>query len=132
MCRKDFFLKSIVLVAALSSLSWPSQAADSRWLLCDNGQLALNLLEHRSADGQGRTTALTLLLGAHVLGGQLTNTEADKVILSSPSPDKSSFKGDVAVNYQKKLVFVHGTLNLSGNLFNIRTQLKCKELRSNL
>jgi hypothetical protein len=129
---KELFLKLIVLLSTLSSLSLPSQAADSRWLLCDNGKLVLNVLEHRSADGQGRATDLTLLLGSNVFRGQLINTDLDQVILSSPSQDKSSFRGDVAVNHQKKLVSLKGTLNLSGNLFSIRTQLKCKELRSNL
>jgi hypothetical protein len=132
MYLKDFFLKSIVLGTVLNALSLPCRAADSQWLLCDNGKLALNLLEHRSADGQGRITNFTLLLGANIFLGQLTDTNSDKVILSSPSKDKSSFRGDVAVNHQKKIVLLNGTLNLSGNLFNLRTQLKCKELRSNL
>jgi hypothetical protein len=129
---KELFLKSIVFLSTFNSLNLPSQAADSRWLLCDNGKLAMNLLEHRSGDGQGRTTDLILLLGSNIFRGQLANTDLDKVILSSLSQDKSSFRGEVAVNHQKNLVSLKGTLNLSGNLFSIKTQLKCKELRSNL
>ncbi len=132
MYSKDFFLKLTTFVTTLYVLSLPSQAADSRWLLCDDGNLVLNLLEHRSADGQGRATALTLLLGANVFSGQLTNTDAGKVILSSLPKNKGSFRGDVAVNHQKKLVSLNGTITLSENIFNLRTQLKCKELRSAL
>lgn len=132
MYLKDFFLKLTISVTTLYAFSLPGQAADSRWLLCDNGNLALNLLEHRSADGQGRATALTLLLGANVFSGQLNNADAGKVILSSLARNQGSFRGDVAVNHQKKLASLNGTLTLSGNLFNIRTQLKCKEMRSAL
>jgi hypothetical protein len=125
-------VKSIILATIFSFSSLPCQASDSLWLLCDNGKLAMNLLEHRSADGQGRVTSLTLLLGMNNLSGQLTNTDSGKVLLTSNPKNKTSFNGNVAVNYSKKVVSLNGILKLSGERFSINTQLQCKEMRVDL
>jgi hypothetical protein len=130
---KFLFVKSIALaVTILGLLNLSCRAADSLWLLCDNGNLAMNLLEHRSADGQGRITSLMLLLGANAFSGQLTDTNSGKVFLDSSPKGKNKFNGSVAINYSKKVVSLNGTLSLGGDRFNINTRLQCKELRSNL
>jgi len=125
-------VKSVIIGIMLSFLSLPAMASDSLWLLCDNGNLAMNLLEHRSADGQGRVTSLSLLLGINNFSGQLTNTNSGKVFLTSTPKDENNFIGDVAVNYSQRVISLKGTLNLTGSRFNINTQLKCKEMRPNL
>jgi hypothetical protein len=110
----------------------PSYAADSRWLLCDNSHLALNLYEHRS--GLGRATSFTLLFGGYAFAGQLTDTDAGRVFLIGTSQDNTNFKGDISVDYLQDVVSVSlkGILNLNAGRFNINTQLKCKEMRSDL
>jgi hypothetical protein len=125
-------IKSIALAIMLGLWCLPSQAADSLWLLCDDGHLAMNLLEHRSADGQGRVTALRLLLGSNTFVGQLTNTNSGKVLLVGTPKGRNNFNGDIAVDYAKKVIGLKGLLNLNGDRFKVKTQLKCKEMRSNL
>jgi hypothetical protein len=125
-------IKSIGLAIILGLWCLPSQAADSLWLLCDDGHLAVNLLEHRSADGQGRVTALSLLLGNNTLSGQLNNKNSGKVILVGTPKGKNNFNGDVAVDYSKKVIVIKGLLNLNGGRFKVKSQLQCKEMRSNL
>jgi hypothetical protein len=125
-------IKSIVIATMLSFWCLPAQAADSLWLLCDDGHLAMNLLEHRSTDGKGRVTALSLLLGSNTFTGQLTNTNSGKVVLVATPKGKNSFNGNVAVDYPKKAIALKGILNLNGSRFKVNSQLECKEMRSNL
>jgi hypothetical protein len=125
-------IKSIVLATILSLWSLPAQAADSLWLLCDNGHLAMNLLEHRSPDGRGRVTSLNLLFGSNTFSGRLANTNSGKVVLVGTPKGKNSFNGDVAVDYSNKAIVLKGLLNLNGSRFKVNTQLECKEMRSNL
>jgi hypothetical protein len=125
-------IKPIVIATILSLWCLPSQAADSLWLLCDDGHLAMNLLEHRSADGKGRVTSLSLLLGSNTFAGRMNNTNSGKVLLVSTPKGKNSFNGNVAVDYSKKAIALKGILNLNGSRFKVNTQLECKEMRSNL
>jgi hypothetical protein len=125
-------MKSIILGIILSLLSLPAQASDSLWLLCDDGHFVLNLLEHRAADGQGRVTSLSFLLGVNIFSGQLNDTNSGKVILTSIAKDKSNFIGDVSVNYSQETVSLKGILDLTDSRFNINTRLKCKEMRPDL
>ena len=125
-------IKSIALTTILIFWSLPTQAADSLWLLCDNGHLAMNLLEHRSADGRGRITSLSLLFGSNIFSGRLSNTNSGKVLLITTPKVKNNFNGDVVVDYSKKAIVLKGILNLNGSRFKINTQLECKEMSSNL
>ena len=125
-------IKSIVLAIMLTLWSLPAYAADSLWLLCDNSHLAMNLLEHRSADGRGRVTSLNLLLGSNTFAGRLNNTNSGKVLLVSTPKGKNNFNGNVAVDYSKKVIVLKGLLNLNGSRFKVNTQLECKEMSSNL
>lgn len=115
--KKFFFL--LVLLAG------SAQAADSLWLLCDDGGLALNLLEHRD-EGGSRLTDLALIYGYHVLLGELKGDEGD-VVLKGKS--KKKFKGHVKITYADKVVTVNGSLLLSGKISSpVNAQLKCKEM----
>jgi hypothetical protein len=126
-------VKSVIIGIMLSFLSLPALASDSLWLLCDNGSLAMNLLEHRSADGQGRVTSLILLYGVKTFSGELTNTNSGRVFLTSTLKDENNFIGDVTVNYAQRVVSLRGVLELAEERrFSINTQLKCKEMRSKL
>jgi len=131
------FGRNCLVILAISSLNTtlvenPVQASDSLWLLCDNSHLALNLLEHRSADGQGRVTSLSLLLGVNIFSGQLNDTNSGKVILKSIAKNKSNFIGYLSVNYSQETVSLKGILDLTDGRFNINTRLKCKEMRPDL
>jgi hypothetical protein len=125
-------IKSIALTTILTLWSLPTYAADSSWLLCDDSHLAMNLLEHRSADGRGRVTSLSLLVGSNTFAGRLNNTTSAKVLLISTPKGKNNFNGNVAVDYAKKVIVLKGLLNLNGSRFKVNTQLECKEMSSNL
>jgi hypothetical protein len=151
---KRVILKSIVIGTVIGTtiglVSQSAQAADSLWLLCDDGKLAVNLLEHRNGmDGnvQKRAITITLLLGSNIFVGELDTTSQDasnprKVSLSSISTgDKSSFSGTITIDLdysnpnQKKVLFLNGNLRLQSDLnrkLKINSQLQCKEMQSNL
>jgi hypothetical protein len=146
------FLKSIILGTIVGTtiglLSQTAQAADSLWLLCDNGELAVNLLEHRNGvegNVQKRAISLTLLKGNNIFAGELDTTKQNaknprRVSLSSTlKGNKSSFIGNIAIDLDysnpKKVLFLNGDLRLPfnpGRRFKINSQLQCKEMRSNL
>jgi hypothetical protein len=122
--------KLFVLVFFLPSLS---QAADSSWLLCDDGNLALNLLEHRKT-GDTRETSLRLMLGEHSCIGILdninpSNINSGNIFLRGNS---TRFKGYIAIDYTKKIVDLIGNLRLFDSNYPVKTKLKCKELQSSI
>jgi hypothetical protein len=123
-----FLLSSLCLAALSSSVA---EARDSTWLLCSNGGLALNVLEHREGV-DSRASELTLIYGAHVYQGQLLGTEAGSVLLSSYSSRNSSFRGNVALNFMSKTAVVRGSLSINGETFTIRERLSCKVLEGKL
>ena len=132
--KKTQLLKNglISCLVPLTLLSAKGFAADSTWLLCDNGKLAVNLLEHRAADGMGRVTSLLLLLGANLFKGELVNVDAGEVSLqgnAAGAPGENVFAGNLAVNYATKNLVLKGTLITFGQAFNVDATLKCKELR---
>jgi hypothetical protein len=141
-------LKSIILGSIIATTvglwSQNVQAADSLWLLCDNGKLVVNLLEHRNGIvGTVQKTALsiTLLNGNYVFAGKLdtTNQNAQKprrvTLASVVKGDRSRFIGNISIDYldPKMILFLKGNLRLQGapdlNL-KIDSQLQCKEMRS--
>jgi hypothetical protein len=140
--RTKILVKLVILSSLFSFWALPCQAKDSLWLLCDNGKMALNLHEHRA--GLGRAISFSLLFGGYTLTGDLINanqsidqktsevTDYGKVVLRGNPKYPSNFKGEIAVNYTKEVVSLNGVLNLQGERFNIKYQLQCKELRSEL
>ena len=142
-------MKSIILVTIIGTtiglLSQNAQAADSLWLLCDNGELAVNLLEHRNGvDGnvQKRAISLTLLKGNNIFSGEIDTTKQNaknprRVSLSSVlKGDQSYFIGNVAIDLDysnpKKVLFLNGNLKFQSEpdrMFKINSRLYCKEMR---
>jgi len=119
---KGVFMKKTLLVfgLALTSSVW---AADSQWLLCDDGGLALNVVSHRLG-AEEKLTDLALIHGSQILLGELKGDEGDVVLKSA---DKKVFKGHVKI--KDKLVTVNGSLLLSGKISSpVNAQLKCKEM----
>jgi hypothetical protein len=103
-------------------------------MLCDNGKLAVNLLEHRD-EGHGqlgkRTVSIALIFGMNIATGELDNiysdeTSSGKILLVSTPKNQSKFSGNIVVNYQKAVVSLNGTLTLSGSPNPIHTQLRYK------
>jgi hypothetical protein len=149
---KEFFVKLVILVTIIGTtiglLSHSVQAADSLWLLCDNGELAVNLLEHRNGvegNVQKRAISLTLLKGNNIFSGKLDTTKQNAKsprrvsLFSILKGDKSSFIGKIAIDLDysnpKKVLFLNGDLRFSSDpdrRFKINSQLQCKEMRSNL
>jgi hypothetical protein len=124
----------------LCCLSFPAQASDSTWLLCDNGKLAVNLLEHRDeVHGKigKRTVSIALIFGMNIASGELDNTysgetSSGKIFLTSTPKNQSKFVGNIVVDYQKAVVLLNGTLTLLGSPYPIRTKLQCRDMRSDL
>jgi hypothetical protein len=141
---QELFVRSIAIVTTVGTmvclLSLPAQASDSTWMLCDNGKLAVNLLEHRNGV-QGniskRTVSIALIFGMNIASGELDNTNggetsSGRIFLTSTPKNHSKFIGNIAVDYAKAVVSLNGTLTLSGSPYQIRTQLQCKDMHSNL
>lgn len=95
---------------ALWLLTGSALAADSKWLLCDDGGLALNLAEKR----------LALIYGPNVFLGELKGGESDVVLKSA---DSKMFKGHVKLT--GNVVTVNGLLDGKSP---INAQLQCKRM----
>jgi len=123
-------MKSALFAFVLSLTALNSHAADSTWLLCDNGSLAMNLLEHRNG-ADGRATDLALIYGTHILKGQLIDVDAGPVALDgSEASAVKTFKGSVSVNYVKNTVSLRGVLSLYGSPSRVSAVLKCKVMKN--
>jgi hypothetical protein len=126
------WLTRMVFVAVAAVCIPNARAADSKWLLCDDGSLAVNSLEHRAADGASRETGLKLMLGDHLVMGALKNVDSGKVRMKSPTVESDSFVGTIAIDYAKNKMTVKGKLTLNGTAFDLNAALACKELQSKL
>jgi hypothetical protein len=123
-------MKNLILAFVLALGSLSAQAADSTWLLCDNGSLALNVLEHR-AGASGRATSLTLIYGMHIMKGELVNADAGAISLDGSEPGAvKTFNGNISISYQKNAVVLSGAMDLYGTPTRVRTQLKCKVMKN--
>ena len=121
-----------VLVAAMSLLvSVSAVAADSTWLLCNNGALAVNSVERR-AGIDDRSTNIKLMLGVHLFSGELKNTDSGPVLLKGKS-SQDVFTGTMNFNYTNNILTLKGTLKIDGQPFAIPAQrLSCKQMHPNL
>jgi hypothetical protein len=130
--KKESLMKAIVVGLVLLSSS--AFARDSQWSLCktstmiyeEKETLLLNRYEHRSNDGMGRTTDLTLIFGGHLLTGAFDSTEVDTgaVTLSS---ETSSFTGTILL--KNNAVQLRGTLSLDGAETPLASNFRCEVLR---
>jgi hypothetical protein len=142
--QQELFVRLIAIVTTVGTmfclLSLPAQASDSTWLLCDNGKLAVNLLEHRNGvkgNISKRTVSIALIFGMNIATGELDNTyggetSSGKILLTSTPKNQSKFSGNILVNYAKAVVSLNGTLTLSGSPNPIHTQLQCKDMQAKL
>jgi hypothetical protein len=115
-------------ILAVMAMATAARAADSAWLLCDNGKVALNVYEHR-ATADTRATDLTLLHGGHTLAGKLVNSDSGAVALKG---GPATFKGTATVDYAGNRVVLKGKLALAAGRFDIDAELACKEMDGHL
>lgn len=108
-------------------------AADSTWMLGDNGHIALNTLEHRSGTGNGRVTEVTLIFGMHLLRGKLVDADSGPITLKEAGSSKYNylFKGTIGVAYETSKMTVKGKITdgTGGDISDINSTFSCKELR---
>lgn len=127
-------MKAIVLGLTVI-LSSSAFARDSEWSICktstmiyeEKETLLLNRYEHRSDDGMGRTTDLTLIFGGHLLTGAFDSTEVDTGAVTLKS-ETSSFTGTVLL--KSNSVQLKGTLNLNGAETPLASSFRCELLRN--
>lgn len=116
------------LVAALAAFTVSTKAADSTWLLGDNGKVAVNSLEHRLG-ASGRGTDVTLIIGSHLLKGSLVNRDSGKITLKETGRDGYTFEGTIAIDYQNSQTTLKGRIKFGGSASDsISAKIKSKEL----
>jgi len=125
---KNSIKSGLIALFIVSAFVLGAQAADSTWLLCDNGVIAVSSVEHRAGDGFNRMTSLSLILGGNIFGGELRGADAGKVSLSGKNND--GFTGTVSIDYSTNRLMLKGILNMSNSAFNIDSELQCKEMNA--
>lgn len=125
-------MKTVIFSAIIAVLSSSAWAADSTWYLCDNGTLAVNLLEHRAANGNGRAFSVALMFGANLVQGEVDAGD-DNSGTANITSSKNSFSGTISLGQEPgPNVIVDGTLTLSGQSKDISVNvLGCKVLDNN-
>ena len=107
----------------------PSTRHDSTWLLGDDEKIAITTLEHRAADGDGRETDVTLIIGANFLQGELHDVDAGPIKLKEGDPSGYTFTGNISINYDNDRIKLKGTLTFfPGDSVNLDTEFVCKVL----
>jgi hypothetical protein len=125
----NIIIKHIFVLLTLNFLcsSWAG-AADSAWLLCDNGHIAVHCVEHRSKDGAGRVNSFSFIAGLHVLFGDLKNRSSGHIVLSSKPANETNFDGEISVDYTKQRLTLKGELQLNGKKVDLDSKLSCKKM----
>ena len=121
--KHGFALLTVIFLRA----PWAG-AADSAWLLCDNGHIAVHCVEHRSKDGAGRVNSFSFIAGLHVLTGDLKNRSSGHIFLSSAPAKDTDFAGEVSVDYAKQRLTLKGELRLNGKKVDLDSKLSCKKM----
>jgi len=133
-------MKAIAL-ATFTLFAFNTWAADSTWLLCNDGKLALNVFEHRDANGTDRDTELTMIYGMHVYTATMSSDDPssapDKngfqaIWINGPHEDQDYFSGQIKIDYQADTVMMKGTALFDGSQTQINDLLHCKEMTGNL
>ena len=122
----------LMTTIALLTLSTSAFAHDSKWLLCQDGKLALNVYEHRQG-GDSRQTNLTLIMGSWQFNDQVESDFTGKpisVMLTGTPEDENDFVGTVAIDYAtgNGVVTLKGVINLVGSKYPVEAKLVCNEL----
>jgi hypothetical protein len=126
---KTSILLSTVAAAALCVFGSFAEARDSSWVLCENGSLVVNALEHR-ADASTRSTSYALIFGARILKGELPESQS-KVTLDEKTKLPSTFKGTIVMSEDMSSVTLKGPLVLDGQAYEqIDVTLPCKQMNN--
>ena len=124
-------MKSLFFALAMTVSALNANAADSTWFLCENGSVVVNSLEHRSANGKGRVTSLTLMVGEHIVQGALDDVDSGLVSFKDSGKNVDGFEGLVSLDYQNNTLSLKGELRLDGEPIALNSSLKCKEMQAN-
>ena len=104
-------LSILTLFALLTTIN--AEARDSVWLLCDNGNTAMNVFESRAhRPGASRLLRFTMIYGVHFLQGEMLDTTEGKITLIEAGAQGYKFDGKVNVD----LMEGRNTLELNGEL----------------
>lgn len=120
---------AFVLAGFVLSLSLPAQARDSKWLICSDDHLVLNVYEHRAGSDQ-RATDMKLIFGERMMSGALQNTDDGMILLRGKDDD--FFRGRISVDYSELKVGMTGNALLGGAKREIDALFGCKEMDPNL
>jgi hypothetical protein len=135
--RRRLVVHEVLGLARIHDLSYQSSEAilklsskitrggDSTWLLCDNGALVVNSVEHRSGS-EGRETDLVLIIGMHRISGKLVDAEGFVRLRSQDNQGK--FYGKISINYKTRNLSMRGVLDLEGSMFQIDRKLACRQM----
>lgn len=118
----------VVLLGVMFLFSPFARGADSAWLLCDNGHIAVHYVEHRSKDGAGRVNSFSLVAGLHILTGDLKGKTSGHLYLSDTADSDTDFDGDVSVDYAKQRLSLKGDLRLNKVKLPLDMKLTCKKM----
>ena len=126
------FLKSAICFGILaSSISAPAFARDSLWLLCDDGKLVVNVLEHRDGP-DSRASSLNLILGAHVFSGEKKDSAKGRLVLRGSTDKNDIFNGNIDIDFISRTLKIQGDLTIFGSQHPIQSELQCKEITSEI
>lgn len=114
-------LKKLLLILSLLGTAVGAKASDSQWLLCDDGDLVLNVFNHR-AGAKDRNIDITLIFGQYQLVGILGTEE---VTLQGKT---GKFKGRIVLTDHSRSVTVNGLLYLDGGSNPVNALLTCKTM----
>jgi hypothetical protein len=122
-------MRAVLFGAFVLLMSVASQAADSTWLLCNNGSLVINSLERRDG-GSNRATNIKMLMGLHIFEGELKNADSGNVVLKGKS-SQDFFVGTVNFDYNNKILSIKGGLKIDGQGLQVPAQrMPCKLMTS--
>ena len=120
---------SILALVAFGFGTQIAAAGDSSWVLCENGSLVVNALEHR-AENSTRSVSYAMIFGARVLKGELHESKTRVVLVEDPrARTRSYFKGALEMPGDMSQVRVKGVLVLDGvQVKQIDESLSCKPM----
>lgn len=124
--------KTLTVVLFVLGIGFNAQARDSLWLLCEDGEIAVSVVERRAPSGADRETDFRLLYGAHSFRATLPDSYTDKVNMKSDSSRSLRFVGLVTADFSKSRVTLKGSFVDGADKTAIDRVLSCKELNPNL
>lgn len=124
-----------LLITTFSINTW---AADSSWLVCNDGKVVVNVFDHRAADGVNRETNLTLIYGQFVYQAVMSSddpsSQPDKdgfqaIYINGPGEDQQFYTGTIKIDYSKNTMALKGQGFFGvSNPLKFDTTLPCREM----